>query len=240
MAWVVCRWHTTPRNVPIDSLNSSGHYMYRHVVPTQCIYAFCVDLRTNSDYFTIQHWLTGFYNRVFIARYGLYVHILTTITSCKISALILPPELLKLLSLGTLTKFVREHQFGSREHWTNCRRLQTMILWHIVPAGRSQLCFAVTDCNSQFWQTYHFVTTWCCAQIWLEQCPYCGASRCCCCWRRRKWPGRLSSPRTIVSTFPHTKYFTPACVTSVDFSGNVTLRKCLFCQLVTNEMTVNR
>jgi hypothetical protein len=24
---------------------------------------FCVDLRTNSDYFSIQHWLTGFYNR---------------------------------------------------------------------------------------------------------------------------------------------------------------------------------
>jgi hypothetical protein len=23
---------------------------------------FCVDLRTNSDYFPIQHWLTGFYN----------------------------------------------------------------------------------------------------------------------------------------------------------------------------------
>ena len=32
------------------------------VLPTQCIYVFCVDLRTNSDYFTVQHWLTGFYN----------------------------------------------------------------------------------------------------------------------------------------------------------------------------------
>ena len=26
-----------------------------HVLPTQCIYVFCVDLRTNSDYFPIQH-----------------------------------------------------------------------------------------------------------------------------------------------------------------------------------------
>jgi hypothetical protein len=26
-----------------------------YVLPTQCIYAFCVDLRTNSDYFPIQH-----------------------------------------------------------------------------------------------------------------------------------------------------------------------------------------
>jgi hypothetical protein len=24
-------------------------------LPTQCIYVFCVDLRTNSDYFTVQH-----------------------------------------------------------------------------------------------------------------------------------------------------------------------------------------
>jgi hypothetical protein len=34
-----------------------------YVLPTQCIYVFCVDLRTNSDYFPIQHYLTGFYNR---------------------------------------------------------------------------------------------------------------------------------------------------------------------------------
>jgi hypothetical protein len=40
----------------------SGHYMYRqfnvhklYVLPTQCIYVFCVDLRTGSDYFPIQH-----------------------------------------------------------------------------------------------------------------------------------------------------------------------------------------
>ena len=51
-------------------LKPSGHYMYHQfniqqfcVLPTQCIYVFCVDLRTNSDYFPIQHWLTGFYNR---------------------------------------------------------------------------------------------------------------------------------------------------------------------------------
>jgi hypothetical protein len=44
------------------TLKPSGHYMYHqfniqqlHVLPTQCIYVFCVDLRTNSDYFPIQH-----------------------------------------------------------------------------------------------------------------------------------------------------------------------------------------
>ena len=33
-----------------------------YVLPTHCIYVFCVDLRANSDYFTVQHWLVGFYN----------------------------------------------------------------------------------------------------------------------------------------------------------------------------------
>jgi len=58
----------------------SGHYIYRqfnihklHILPTHCIYVFCVDLRTNSNYFPIQHQLTDLYNRdgVFTARYGL-------------------------------------------------------------------------------------------------------------------------------------------------------------------------
>ena len=45
-----------------NPLKPSGHYMYRqfniqqfYVLPTHCIYVFCVDLRTNSDYFPIQH-----------------------------------------------------------------------------------------------------------------------------------------------------------------------------------------
>ena len=33
-----------------------------YVLPIQCFYVFYVDLRTNSDYFTVQHWLLGFYN----------------------------------------------------------------------------------------------------------------------------------------------------------------------------------
>jgi hypothetical protein len=42
-------------------LKPSGHYMYHqfniqqfYVLPTQCIYVFYVDLKTNSDYFSIQ------------------------------------------------------------------------------------------------------------------------------------------------------------------------------------------
>ena len=40
----------------------SGHYMYHqfniqqfYVLPTHCVCVFCVDLRTNSDYFPTQH-----------------------------------------------------------------------------------------------------------------------------------------------------------------------------------------
>ena len=34
-----------------------------YVLPTHCIYVFCVDLRTKSDYFPTQHQPTGFHNR---------------------------------------------------------------------------------------------------------------------------------------------------------------------------------
>jgi len=53
---------TSNLTVKPNPLKPSGHYMYHHfnvqqfyVLPTQCIYVFCVDLRTNSDYFHIQH-----------------------------------------------------------------------------------------------------------------------------------------------------------------------------------------
>jgi len=45
-----------------NHLKPSDYYVYHlvniqqhYVLPTQCIYVFCVDLRTNSDYFTVQH-----------------------------------------------------------------------------------------------------------------------------------------------------------------------------------------
>ena len=54
-----------------------------YVLSTLCVYVFCVDLRTNSDYFTVQHWLVGFYNwgvlcllrgTFYILRYALTVY----------------------------------------------------------------------------------------------------------------------------------------------------------------------
>jgi hypothetical protein len=45
-----------------NPLKPRGHYMYHqfniqqfYFLPTQCIYVFYVDLRTNNDYFPIQH-----------------------------------------------------------------------------------------------------------------------------------------------------------------------------------------
>jgi len=50
------------RILGLELLKPSGHYMHHqfnnhklYVLPTQCIYVFCVDLRTNRDYFPIQH-----------------------------------------------------------------------------------------------------------------------------------------------------------------------------------------
>jgi hypothetical protein len=41
---------------PVDTLCTSWFNIQQfYVLPTQCIYVFCVDLRTNSDYFPIQH-----------------------------------------------------------------------------------------------------------------------------------------------------------------------------------------
>ena len=49
-------------NIFINSLKPGGYYMYHqfnvkkfYVLPAQCIYVFCVDLRTTSDYFPKQH-----------------------------------------------------------------------------------------------------------------------------------------------------------------------------------------
>jgi len=41
---------------PVVTLCTTRFNIHRFfVLPTQCIYVFCVDLRTNSDYFPIQH-----------------------------------------------------------------------------------------------------------------------------------------------------------------------------------------
>jgi len=52
----------TVNTLYIKPTKPSSHYMYHlfnihqfYVLPTQCIYVFCVDLKTNCDYFLIQH-----------------------------------------------------------------------------------------------------------------------------------------------------------------------------------------
>ena len=54
----------------INLLKPTGHVMHQqfniqqfYVLPTQCIYVFCIYLRTNSDLCHLYHKLIGFYNR---------------------------------------------------------------------------------------------------------------------------------------------------------------------------------
>jgi len=47
--------------VTIRTTTFNTHKLY--VLPTQCICVFRMDLRTNSDYLPIQHYLVVFYNR---------------------------------------------------------------------------------------------------------------------------------------------------------------------------------
>ena len=39
----------------VSHIQPSGHIQQIYVLPTQLYCVFCVDLRTNSDYFPIQH-----------------------------------------------------------------------------------------------------------------------------------------------------------------------------------------
>ena len=55
------------RTVYINILKPKTQFIYyqfnlqkTEVLPTQCIYVFCAYLRTNSDYFSMQHHLIGF------------------------------------------------------------------------------------------------------------------------------------------------------------------------------------
>ena len=47
--------------VTICTTSFNFHELY--VLPTQCIHVWCVDLRTNNYYFSLQHEFIGFYNR---------------------------------------------------------------------------------------------------------------------------------------------------------------------------------
>ena len=56
--------------VVFNLLTPTCHVMHRqfniqqlYVLPTHCIYVFCIYLRTNSDLCHLQHKVTGFYNR---------------------------------------------------------------------------------------------------------------------------------------------------------------------------------
>ena len=54
-----CPWLLTSVGSHFDDVLLSLMFRKFYVLPTECIYVFCVDLRTNSDYFPIQHYSLG-------------------------------------------------------------------------------------------------------------------------------------------------------------------------------------
>jgi hypothetical protein len=48
-------WLSTPSGIMVTICTTMFNIHKFYVLPTQCIYVFCVDLRTNSDYFTVEH-----------------------------------------------------------------------------------------------------------------------------------------------------------------------------------------
>jgi hypothetical protein len=70
----VAVWNGWPLSIKFSSNHHSRlntqYWLYRqsqpkkvHILPTGCIYVFCVKLRTNRDYFPIQLYLIGFHDR---------------------------------------------------------------------------------------------------------------------------------------------------------------------------------
>jgi len=55
IATVSCKEVSTIKIPVVTICTASLRFKKFYVLPTQCIYVFCVDLRTNSDYFPIQH-----------------------------------------------------------------------------------------------------------------------------------------------------------------------------------------
>jgi hypothetical protein len=50
------KYITSTVHSPVVTIRTTMFKIHKsYILPTQCIYAFCVDLRTNSDYFPIQH-----------------------------------------------------------------------------------------------------------------------------------------------------------------------------------------
>jgi hypothetical protein len=66
--------HCTAETSTGDKKSSRGVTIQKlHLLPTEIISAFCIDLTRNRNYFSMQHQLNGSYNRnaVFTARYEL-------------------------------------------------------------------------------------------------------------------------------------------------------------------------
>jgi len=56
--------YLTLQNVVVTSYTARSNFQKFCLLPTKCICVSTTDIRTNSDYFPIQHSLIGFYNQL--------------------------------------------------------------------------------------------------------------------------------------------------------------------------------
>jgi len=53
LSWRIC--YLTHKSVKVTKFSTKFNIQQFYVLPTDCIYVFCADLRINSNYFPIQH-----------------------------------------------------------------------------------------------------------------------------------------------------------------------------------------
>ena len=121
-----------------------------YVLPTRCIYVFYVDLRTNSDYFTVQNWLVGFYNRdgVFTARYVLHSTFCPHSVYCAVRSTyyVLPTRCVYCAVRTKSLNTIQDNPIPDRRHprLFNLLIQQKMSLTEIRHYKNNNLCFYKT------------------------------------------------------------------------------------------------
>jgi hypothetical protein len=53
--WPIRLWGSTPFGIPVVTMRTTRFNIQQFTFSPHCIYVFCVNLRTNGDYFSIQH-----------------------------------------------------------------------------------------------------------------------------------------------------------------------------------------
>jgi len=125
-----------------------------YVLPTQCIYVFCVDLRTNSDYFTVQYWLVGFYNwdGVCLLRGTFYIlRSAHTVYLCVLCGSENKQRLFHCTALTDWLVFITE---------TECFYCVVRSTFYVLPTQCIYVFCVDLRTNSDYFTVQHWLTDW--------------------------------------------------------------------------------